>query len=170
MIITYNAVNTLYMKNHSDILLKLEDNWDSYGAAKPIQTVLKEAQHFIKIMRGKGITPYFIAPGPSGDIMVEYKNASGVEAEVHFRVGDERLLVAVPQSGVQVELRTPPNLAVEADRRGAGLGMVVCHNCTVAMFFDVARNRRTEVTGIFDLDLGQRDFRTLAKSLHFFSE
>lgn len=57
---------------------------------------------------------------------------------------------------------------MDRSRGGAGLGMVVCHNCTVAMFFDVARNRKTEVTGIFDLDLSQRDFRTLAKSLHFF--
>jgi hypothetical protein len=52
---------------------------------------------------------------------------------------------------------------------GAGLGMVVCHNCTVAMFFDVMAGRRTEVTGIFDLDLSQREFRAQAKSLHFFS-
>lgn len=51
---------------------------------------------------------------------------------------------------------------------GAGLGMVVCHNCTVAMFFDVMRGRKTEVTGIYDLDLGQREFRAQAKSLHFF--
>jgi hypothetical protein len=51
---------------------------------------------------------------------------------------------------------------------GAGLGMVVCHNCTVAMFFDVVRGRKTEVTGIFDLDLSQREFRAQAKSLHFF--
>jgi hypothetical protein len=51
---------------------------------------------------------------------------------------------------------------------GAGLGMVVCHNCTVAMFFDVVRGRKTEVTGIFDLDLGQREFRAQAKSIHYF--
>jgi len=51
---------------------------------------------------------------------------------------------------------------------GAGLGMVVCHNCTIAMFFDVVRGRKTEVTGIFDLDLSQRDFRSQAKSIHYF--
>jgi hypothetical protein len=28
--------------------------------------------------------------------------------------------------------------------------------------------RRTEVTGIFDLDLSQREFRAQAKSIHFF--
>lgn len=52
---------------------------------------------------------------------------------------------------------------------GAGLGMVVCHNCTVAMFFDVLAGRKTEATGIFDLDLSQREFRAQAKSLHYFS-
>ena len=57
---------------------------------------------------------------------------------------------------------------MDRSRGGAGLGMVVCHNSTVAMFFDVVRGQRTEVTGIFDLDLGQREFRSLAKSLHFF--
>jgi hypothetical protein len=57
---------------------------------------------------------------------------------------------------------------MDRSRGGAGLGMVVCHNCTVAMFFDVVRGRKTEVTGIFDLDLSQREFRTQAKSLHYF--
>ncbi|MBI4511265.1 MAG: hypothetical protein HY698_16650 [Deltaproteobacteria bacterium] len=51
---------------------------------------------------------------------------------------------------------------------GAGLGMVVCHNSTVAMIYDVLPNKRTEVTGLFDLDLNLREFRTQAKSLHFF--
>jgi hypothetical protein len=58
----------------------------------------------------------------------------------------------------------------EMDRShgGAGLGMVVCHNSTVAMFFDVVRGQKTEVTGIFDLDMNLREFRSHAKSLHYF--
>lgn len=51
---------------------------------------------------------------------------------------------------------------------GAGLGMVVCHNSTVAMIYDVAPGHRTEVTGLFDLDMNLREFRTQAKSLHYF--
>jgi hypothetical protein len=51
---------------------------------------------------------------------------------------------------------------------GAGLGMVVCHNATVAMFFDVVAGKKTEVTGIFDLDLNLREFRSHAKSVHYF--
>jgi hypothetical protein len=51
---------------------------------------------------------------------------------------------------------------------GAGLGMTVCHNATIAMLYDVVRGQRTEVTGIFDLDMNLREFRTQAKSLHYF--
>jgi hypothetical protein len=51
---------------------------------------------------------------------------------------------------------------------GAGLGMMVCHNSSAAMFFDVVRGRLTEVTATFELDLNLRDFRTQAKSLHYF--
>ena len=52
---------------------------------------------------------------------------------------------------------------------GAGLGMMVCHNASSAMFFDVARGRHTEVTALFELDMNLREFRTQAKSLHFWS-
>jgi hypothetical protein len=57
----------------------------------------------------------------------------------------------------------------EMDRAhgGAGLGLLVCHNASSAMFFDVASRRHTEVTALFDLDMNLREFRTQAKSLHF---
>jgi hypothetical protein len=59
----------------------------------------------------------------------------------------------------------------EMDRThgGAGLGMMVCHNASSAMFFDVARGRHTEVTALLELDLNQRELRTQARSLHFWS-
>lgn len=59
----------------------------------------------------------------------------------------------------------------ELDRSygGAGLGMAVCHNASIALFFDVLRGVRTEVTGVLDLDLNLREFRNHAKSLHFFN-
>ncbi|HET9625111.1 MAG TPA: hypothetical protein VFP84_27275 [Kofleriaceae bacterium] len=50
---------------------------------------------------------------------------------------------------------------------GAGLGMMVCHNASSAMFFDVVPHRHTEVTALFELDMNLREFRTQAKSLHF---
>jgi len=57
---------------------------------------------------------------------------------------------------------------MDTSHGGAGLGMMVCHNSTAAMFFDVIPGKLTEVTGVFELDLNLREFRTQAKSLHFF--
>jgi hypothetical protein len=59
---------------------------------------------------------------------------------------------------------------MDTSHGGAGLGMMVCHNSTAAMFFDVVAGKHTEVTGVFELDLNLREFRTQAKSLHFFSQ
>lgn len=52
---------------------------------------------------------------------------------------------------------------------GAGLGMMVCHNASSAMVFDVQRGKHTEVTAMFELDMNLREFRTQAKSLHYWS-
>lgn len=52
---------------------------------------------------------------------------------------------------------------------GAGLGMMVCHNASSAMMFDVVPGKHTEVTALFELDMNLREFRTQAKSLHFWS-
>jgi hypothetical protein len=57
---------------------------------------------------------------------------------------------------------------MDTSHGGAGLGMVVCHNATVAMFYEVEQGKKTTATGVFDLDLNLREFRTRAKSLHFF--
>jgi len=59
----------------------------------------------------------------------------------------------------------------EQDRSngGAGLGMMIVHNAATAMIFDVARGKHTEVTALFELDMNLREFRTQAKSLHFWS-
>lgn len=58
----------------------------------------------------------------------------------------------------------------EVDDRGggAGLGLVVCHNATVSMVFDINPGKQTVVTGFFDLDLNRKDFRGVARSLHVF--
>jgi len=58
---------------------------------------------------------------------------------------------------------------MDTSHGGAGLGMLVCHNASSAMMFDVARGRHTEVTAMFELDLNLREFRTQARSLHFWS-
>jgi hypothetical protein len=47
--------------------------------------------------------------------------------------------------------------------------MMVCHNSSSAMVFDVVRGKSTEVTAMYDLDQNLRDLRTQAKSLHIWS-
>lgn len=58
---------------------------------------------------------------------------------------------------------------MDSSHGGAGLGMMVCHNASSAIFFDVARGRHTEVTAVFELDMNLRELRTQAKSVHFWS-
>lgn len=57
---------------------------------------------------------------------------------------------------------------MDTSNGGAGLGITLCHNATVAMFYDVIAGEQTTVTGIFDLELNLREFKSRAKSLHFF--
>jgi hypothetical protein len=59
----------------------------------------------------------------------------------------------------------------ELDRKngGAGLGFTMCHHASSALVFDVSRGRQTEVTAILELDMNLREFRTQAKSLHWWS-
>jgi len=59
---------------------------------------------------------------------------------------------------------------MDQEHGGAGLGMMVCHNASAALFFDVVRGKSTEVTALFELDQNLRDLRTQAKSLHFWSD
>jgi hypothetical protein len=58
---------------------------------------------------------------------------------------------------------------MDTSHGGAGLGMMVCHNASSAMIFDVVRGKHTEVTALFELDMNLREFRTQAKSLQFWS-
>ena len=62
-----------------------------------------------------------------------------------------------------------PGAVMDQTHGGAGLVMMVCHNASSAMLFDVARGRHTEVTAMFEIDMNLREFRTQAKSLHFWS-
>jgi hypothetical protein len=60
------------------------------------------------------------------------------------------------------------NGEIDSSGGGAGLGLAASLLASVVLIFDVERERKTEVTGIFDLDLNRRQFRDRAKSLHYF--
>jgi hypothetical protein len=51
---------------------------------------------------------------------------------------------------------------------GAGLGMLKIYQSSAVLLVDVCRGRRSRVTALFDLDLNLREFRQLAKSIHYF--
>lgn len=74
---------------------ELKENWDSYGAAVPKVMTVLSAKQFVQTKDRHGIEPYFVSPGPNGEVMVEYRTGHGLEIEVHFNNdGSRHLLVA----------------------------------------------------------------------------
>lgn len=51
---------------------------------------------------------------------------------------------------------------------GAGLGMLYIYKSTSISVFNIEPGKKTEVIGIYELDLNQRTFRTLPRSVHVF--
>lgn len=60
-------INKLYS------FLMLPENWDSYNAARPSKTAIENAIDFIFRLAQRQQFPFFIAPSPNGDILVELK-------------------------------------------------------------------------------------------------
>jgi len=116
-------------------------------------------------------------PKYAGDRKADIKLADHERPVVRIATDGSRLVLQVRDPFGRLERRhVVDGLARglaggEMDRShgGAGLGMMVCHNSSSAMFFDVVRGRSTEVTAMFELDMNLRELRTQAKSLHFWS-
>ena len=53
---------------------------------------------------------------------------------------------------------------------GAGLGVMGMYKATTMLFFDVQPGRSTQSTAILELDVPQRELRSLPRSVHFFRE
>lgn len=71
----------------------LSDNWDNNGAVAPTGDLIKKAALFIQSTDESDLPVYFIAPGPNGEIVVEYKNGN-CTAEVFFNEdGTEEMLL-----------------------------------------------------------------------------
>ncbi|MCB9557828.1 MAG: hypothetical protein H6707_17080 [Deltaproteobacteria bacterium] len=51
---------------------------------------------------------------------------------------------------------------------GAGLGMAMFYQAATVLFFDVVKGKLTQVTAVIELDVPQRELRTLPRSVHFF--
>ena len=115
-------------------------------------------------------------PKYAGDRKADIRLADHERPIVRAGTDGSRLVLQVRDPFGRLERRhvfdgLARGLAGEMDQShgGAGLGMMVCHNSSSAMFFDVVRGRSTEVTALFELDMNLRELRTQAKSLHFWS-
>ncbi len=72
--------------NKLSSFLQLPANWDSYNAAKPSKVAIENAIDFILRLAQRQQFPYFIAPSPNGDILIELKNN---EVTLEFTFGED---------------------------------------------------------------------------------
>lgn len=63
--------------------LQLPENWDSYNAAKPSKVAVENAIDFTLRLGQRGQLPFFMAPTPNGDILIELKD-NNVTLEILF--------------------------------------------------------------------------------------
>jgi hypothetical protein len=116
-------------------------------------------------------------PKYAGDRKAQIELADTERPQVRLGTDGSRLVLQVRDPFGRLERRhvydgLARGLAggeMDQSHGGAGLGMMVCHNAASAMIFDVAPGRHTEVTAMFELDMNLREFRSQAKSLHFWS-
>lgn len=73
--------NKILFKLYSFKLLK--PNWDGFGAQVPSSEVLKQAEKFLVVADENDLPFYFSAPGPNGEIVMEFKKGQ-ISAEVYF--------------------------------------------------------------------------------------
>lgn len=80
----------------------LEENWDSYGAIPPNQQIIDNAIRFVK-KADKNLLPFFFAaPGPNGELVVEFKKGNK-EAAAYFNPEGTTELILSENNNVQFE-------------------------------------------------------------------
>jgi len=62
---------------------QLKVNWDRNAALVPKEEVIKNAANFLFLLDEYDLPIYFTAPGPNGEIVLEYRNGQN-SAEVFF--------------------------------------------------------------------------------------
>lgn len=95
-----NNINAKQLETLSHIEV-LEKNWDTEGAVPPSSNVIAFAKAIIYIMNAIGQEIYNIAPGPDGEIMLLFSNASkSFEVLIY---PDKMRYVKFPESGVPIQ-------------------------------------------------------------------
>lgn len=79
-------INKLYS------FLQLPENWDSYNAARPSKIAVENAVDFIKRLTQRQQFPFYTAPSPDGDILVELKNENVTLEFIFSQDGTNRII------------------------------------------------------------------------------
>ena len=66
-----------------DRIMKLPDNWDSYGSPSIPEVLYKNAENFLISLEAEDIEPPFVAPVSGGGIQFEWQNMDR-ELEIEF--------------------------------------------------------------------------------------
>ena len=77
---------------------QLDNNWDGNGAVVPSESVLNKAANFLTIADEYDLPVYFTAPGPNGEIVLEYKSGNNT-AEIFFE--DDNISEMILYTGKQ---------------------------------------------------------------------
>jgi hypothetical protein len=76
-----------------DTFKALQPNWDSYGAMPPCAETIDRAKSFVKDADRNLLPFHFAAPGPNGEISIEFKQGNK-EAAVYINPdGTKELLL-----------------------------------------------------------------------------
>ena len=68
------SIQALFEINKLYSFSQLPENWDSYKAAKPAKVAIENAIEFTVRLAQRQQYPFYVAPSPNGDILVELKS------------------------------------------------------------------------------------------------
>ncbi len=83
---TFFEINKLFS------FLQLPENWDSYNAATPSKTAVENAIDFTIRLARRQQFPFFVAPSPNGDILVELKDKNVTLEFIFGEDGSNRII------------------------------------------------------------------------------
>lgn len=88
-LVYFSMASTTFSEEAKQMISKLKrfkdlgENWDSYGALPPTTETIEQAIRFIK-KADKNLLPfYFTAPGPNGELVIEFRSGNR-EAAAYF--------------------------------------------------------------------------------------
>ncbi|MCE7926799.1 MAG: hypothetical protein DYG98_27490 [Haliscomenobacteraceae bacterium CHB4] len=87
----------------------LRDNWDSYNAACPSETAIRQAEKMVRRLDREGMPFFFTAPGPNGEVVLELKRLHKA-VEIYFHADAPSDFILFDGDQTVEEGLTEPNL------------------------------------------------------------